>query len=210
MVDMNLGKISRFPERFLMGGSILIYPTSTTNEWPERLAVLGQGNFRLTVSLLEYNDRTEKYLEQLVDAHMIESLDLRYHAYDWVDERLGEEVYTMTPEEELLKANIAVNLNLKLPHVKEVSIELDSYFTAEAQLEPFLDLPSGTKIFIEGVTDDAAKFLLETAERWPDASCFDWSEGDNLGEEMEEEMLQRFPHPELDLGGSNGNFGGVF
>ena len=165
------------------------------------LTVLDQGNFSLSVRLVEYNERAEKYLEQL-DAHKIMSLDLDYDVEYWLDERLGEEFYDMTREEALRKAKIAVNLDLKLPHIRDLTIELNSYFTAKAQLEPFLDLPSEAKVVVDGVTDDAAKYLLETEKRWPALSNFNWSEDGDLGAELSEKMLQRFPHPQ------NGSFGG--
>ena len=213
--------------RAFSGGQVTIHSHTFRNEkMPRVLALLGQGNFRLKVMQNDYNDRTEKYLEQLDDEHRIESLDIQYFTHDWVEAFTHDWVDAKgrlrrsrncprEREEELVKANFAINLNLKLPDIKElmIGLENDGYFTAKAQLEPFLDLPAETRVYIEGVTDDAAKYLLETAERWPDAPNFDWSGDDGLvggkglGEEMEEKMLQRFPHFEGQWGSVFGDYG---
>ena len=100
------------------------------------------------------------------------------------------------------KAKIAVNLNLKLPHIQSVNIGLDYDFAVEAQLEPFLDLASETEVFIYWIKDDAARFLLETEERWPDPARVEWFGADDSGTELEEKMFQRFP-AKPDLGGTH-------
>jgi hypothetical protein len=181
--------------RMVSEATIHIDVDDCDDEQMERiLNVLEQGNFGLAISALEYSPRTERYLKTL-DAHKIVSLDLSYEAYDWFSEQTGQDFYDMSREEALKKQAIAVNLDLKLPYIEDLTVELHEFFTVREQLEPFLDLPSRTRIQIRDMDDDAAKFALETQDRWPDFPYFSWSEGE-LDPELSEKMRQRFPPPE--------------
>ena len=172
------------------------------------LDVLEQNDYSLSIYMYEYNKRTETYLRKLGE-HRIVSLDLGYDAYDWFAERAGDDFYAIPREEALRRAAIAVNLDLKLPHIEDVKIELMEFFTVREQLEPFFDLPSETKVFISGIDDESAKFLLDTADRWPDPTYLEWSE-DDVSKELRQKMLLRFPHPENDDAFGGLGSGGVF
>ena len=172
------------------------------------LDVLEQNDYSLSIYMYEYNKRTETYLKKLGE-HRIVSLDLGYDAYDWFAERAGEDFYEIPREEALRRAAIAVNLDLKLPHIKDVKIELMEFFTVREQLEPFFDLPPETKVFISGIDDESAKFLLDTADRWPDPTYLEWSE-DDVSKELRQKMLLRFPHPQNDDAFGGLGSGGVF
>ena len=151
------------------------------------LKILEHGNPRLSIDLSQYNERNEKYLKKL-DAHRIAELEISYDAYNWLENRIGEDFYDISIEEAMRRAPIPVNLDLKLQHVEEVRIFLWEYFTAKEQLEPFLDLPPQTRLFIDGVDDDAVEFLIQTEARWPN---FQWT-GFDVSSELRQKMSQRF------------------
>ena len=153
------------------------------------LEVLDQGDFGLVIRAFDYNERTEKHLKQL-DEHKIISLEVDFDAYDWFEEQTGKSFYDLPLEE--ARAAIKVSLDLQLDHLEELTVELDDYFSARAQLEPFLDLSPKTRVFVADVNEEAARFILETQDSWPAESEFEWQ---GLEPATLEKAEKRFPGP---------------
>jgi len=153
------------------------------------LELLDRGNFKLAVRSQDFNDLTEQHLRRL-DRHKIVSLLLDYDAYFMYAEKV-EDFYDMPREQAMRKAGFQIELDLELSHLEELTIKLHDYFSVEDQLEPFLDLHPDTKVIVfSDDGEEAAKYVLETHDRWPDSSVFYFR---GINNRLLEKLERRFP-----------------
>jgi hypothetical protein len=171
-----------------------------TEEQLDRIAEATQGtDFELEIRVIPYNNVAERYLEKFDGARIV-SLDIDFDTGidEWIEDRIGEDPYELEWKEAVEKAKLETSLDLKLPHLESLELELTDVIPVKDQLEPFVGLPNLKQVLIHKVGKDSARFLLENREHWP--KDFDFGISDDVPQELRAKLEAAFPRPDEEGG----------
>ena len=146
-----------------------------------------QTQYLIELSAMEFSPERLRMIQAFRNARVVR-LDIDFDVGDWLFEELGEDI----SEAEMLQklAELQVNLDIDMSHLKNVDIDLDEKISQSVQLRQFMDLPSLETASIADLTTEGAEFILATKQRWPRVMAFDPS--DDVSDEIRQKLEFEF------------------
>jgi hypothetical protein len=165
----------------------------------EVVAATKETDAELEISVACYNDLAEEYLEKFDGVRIVSlQIDFDGSVYEWLEQKIGEDADELEWKEAVEKAKLETSLELKLPHLERLELELTDALPFKDQLEPFVGLPKLRQVSIFDIGEEGARFLLETREHWPNNSYFGITK--EVPQELKAKLEEAFPGPDEEGG----------
>ncbi len=148
-------------------GRIEIYLEDTIpQEFNQIVKLAKESGYQLVITVDEFTPKKKAMLCAFNEMNIVD-LTIDLDAINWMDQMFDSNGRELTLKQAAIRVNRELDFKLDLPHLENLTLSLDSDLCQVAQLQIFIGLtPSNCSI--TGVSNEGAKFILETADQWPE------------------------------------------
>ncbi|MFK7769577.1 MAG: hypothetical protein AB8B55_20365 [Mariniblastus sp.] len=148
--------------------------------------------FEIFLDVCDFDVQRKNMLQQFSGANLT-TLVIDFDSTDWVYQAIGDLEETPVWEEAKKLANLKLDLQLDLPNLRVLELELDSTLDQVDQLRVFVGSPLLEDVRISNLSKEGAEFILKTRDKWPKAMDLNFRDG--VPEELQEQFETEFAEP---------------